>query len=383
MHRDASVGHGVALAALDAVIEVRGAGGRRAAFRSRDFHRLPGRRPSATPSLQPGELITARRSAAVAVRRASHYLKVRDRASYAFALVSVAVALDIDGERVRERAHRARRRRAQALARAARRSSALDRPAARCGGDARAAATRRCRGRAAVPRQRVQGRRSRGARSCAQLRIAGGVACTTDGQPSVIGQPLDRVGRPAEGHRRRAVRGGVPTPRTRATPCMVLSTMPRGRIVTIDTQPRAARARRAARAHASERAASCPSKGRAAVKPPAGRVLSLLQDDLVHYNGQPVALVVADTLEHAPARRGAGRVEYAGAAADHDFAAAKRRCVRAEGGRHGSRPTHVGRSRGRRSRGRGASRCRRTRRRCEHHNRMEPHATVAHGKATA
>jgi xanthine dehydrogenase YagR molybdenum-binding subunit len=30
-----------------------------------------------------------------------------------------------------------------------------------------------------------------------------------------------------------------------------------------------------------------------------GRVLTLLQDDVVHYNGQPIALVVADTLEHA------------------------------------------------------------------------------------
>jgi xanthine dehydrogenase YagR molybdenum-binding subunit len=33
--------------------------------------------------------------------------------------------------------------------------------------------------------------------------------------------------------------------------------------------------------------------------PPAGRVLNLLQDDAVHYNNQPIALVVADTLEHA------------------------------------------------------------------------------------
>ena len=33
--------------------------------------------------------------------------------------------------------------------------------------------------------------------------------------------------------------------------------------------------------------------------PKVGRILSLLQDDVVHYNGQPIALVVADTLEHA------------------------------------------------------------------------------------
>ncbi len=33
--------------------------------------------------------------------------------------------------------------------------------------------------------------------------------------------------------------------------------------------------------------------------PPGGRVLTLLQDALVRYNGQPIALVIADTLEHA------------------------------------------------------------------------------------
>jgi xanthine dehydrogenase YagS FAD-binding subunit len=32
----------------------------------------------------------------------SHYLKVRDRASYAFALVSVAAALDMEGDRIRQ-----------------------------------------------------------------------------------------------------------------------------------------------------------------------------------------------------------------------------------------------------------------------------------------
>jgi xanthine dehydrogenase YagS FAD-binding subunit len=34
--------------------------------------------------------------------RTSHYLKVRDRASYAFAMVSVAAALDMDGSRIRQ-----------------------------------------------------------------------------------------------------------------------------------------------------------------------------------------------------------------------------------------------------------------------------------------
>jgi xanthine dehydrogenase YagR molybdenum-binding subunit len=35
------------------------------------------------------------------------------------------------------------------------------------------------------------------------------------------------------------------------------------------------------------------------LQPPIGRRLTLLQDDAVHYNNQPIALVVADTFEHA------------------------------------------------------------------------------------
>jgi xanthine dehydrogenase YagR molybdenum-binding subunit len=42
-----------------------------------------------------------------------------------------------------------------------------------------------------------------------------------------------------------------------------------------------------------------PQGGKAAIHPPAGRVLSLLQDDLVHYNNQPIAVVVAETLNEA------------------------------------------------------------------------------------
>lgn len=34
-------------------------------------------------------------------------------------------------------------------------------------------------------------------------------------------------------------------------------------------------------------------------EPPASRMLTLLQDDKVRYNGQPIALIIADTLEHA------------------------------------------------------------------------------------
>jgi len=60
-----------------------------------DFHRLPGNKPSVDTNLRPGELITAVDLPALPFAVRSHYLKMRDRASYAFALVSVAAVLDL------------------------------------------------------------------------------------------------------------------------------------------------------------------------------------------------------------------------------------------------------------------------------------------------
>ena len=67
-----------------------------------DFYRLPGDTPHIATVLQPGEVITAIRVPASAAARRSHYLKVRDRASFEFALVSAAVALDVDRTRIRQ-----------------------------------------------------------------------------------------------------------------------------------------------------------------------------------------------------------------------------------------------------------------------------------------
>ena len=84
----------VALAALDAVVEVRGPRGARR-IPMEEFHRLPGSTPQRDTTLEPGELITAVELPPGRFAAACHYLKVRDRASYAFALVSVAAALDV------------------------------------------------------------------------------------------------------------------------------------------------------------------------------------------------------------------------------------------------------------------------------------------------
>jgi xanthine dehydrogenase YagR molybdenum-binding subunit len=51
-----------------------------------------------------------------------------------------------------------------------------------------------------------------------------------------------------------------------------------------------------------------PEKGRAAFNPPAGRILSLLQDYEIHYNGEPIGVVVAETFEQA--RHAATLVRY-------------------------------------------------------------------------
>jgi xanthine dehydrogenase YagS FAD-binding subunit len=84
----------VALAALDAVIRVEGPRGARE-IPITDFHRLPGDTPEVDTTLQPDELIVAVDIPSSEFAKRSGYLKVRDRAQYAFALVSVAVALDI------------------------------------------------------------------------------------------------------------------------------------------------------------------------------------------------------------------------------------------------------------------------------------------------
>jgi xanthine dehydrogenase YagS FAD-binding subunit len=91
----------VALAALDAVVTVKGKNG------SRDipliaFHRLPGDTPEVDTVLEPGELIIAVTLPPNGIATRSSYRKVRDRASYAFALVSVAAGLEMEGERIKD-----------------------------------------------------------------------------------------------------------------------------------------------------------------------------------------------------------------------------------------------------------------------------------------
>jgi len=84
----------VAMTALEALVRVTGPRGERI-LPIEALYRLPDSSPQLDTNLHPDELITAVDLPAVPFAARSHYLKVRDRNSFAFALVSVAVALDL------------------------------------------------------------------------------------------------------------------------------------------------------------------------------------------------------------------------------------------------------------------------------------------------
>jgi xanthine dehydrogenase YagS FAD-binding subunit len=91
----------VAMAALGAIIHVQGPKGMRSIPFS-EFHLLPGQTPQLEHNLKQDELITYVELPALSFAAKSHYLKVRDRASYEFALTSAAVALDIQNGMIKE-----------------------------------------------------------------------------------------------------------------------------------------------------------------------------------------------------------------------------------------------------------------------------------------
>lgn len=92
----------VALAALDAVVQVEGPNNSSRSIPFAEFHRLPADHPEKDNNLKHGELITAIDLPANQLAEKSYYLKIRERSSYAFALVSVAAALVTEGGRISE-----------------------------------------------------------------------------------------------------------------------------------------------------------------------------------------------------------------------------------------------------------------------------------------
>jgi xanthine dehydrogenase YagR molybdenum-binding subunit len=191
---------------------------------------------------------------------------------------------------------------------------------------------------------------------------------------SLIGAPLDRVDGPQKvtGQARYAADY---FPSNMAHAVMVQSTVPSGRL-RIDTT-RARRMPGVIYILTHENVAALPQKGRAAVNPPAGRVLSLLQDDVVNYNGQPIAVVVADSFENATEAAANVDVAYVAQPALLDFDRGKSSAYKPEkltrdpsDKAWGDFEAGLAQSEVRIDQAYSTS--------MEHHNPMEPHATVAH-----
>lgn len=104
---------------------------------------------------------------------------------------------------------------------------------------------------------------------------------------------------------------------------LVTSTIASGTIASIDTS-RAQSMPGVLLVMTYQNAMRLPNGGRTPLKPPAGRHLTLLQDNAVRYSNEPVAVVVADTLEHATDAARHVDIAYAPTQATLDFDRAKR-----------------------------------------------------------
>jgi xanthine dehydrogenase YagR molybdenum-binding subunit len=205
---------------------------------------------------------------------------------------------------------------------------------------------------------------------------------------SVIGQGIDRVdGRlKVTGAARYSAEQPIPG---LAYGVMVLSTVPKGRIVAIDTSPIKAMPGvmvvmthlNAPRVQKQKDDKGAKSGGGEHAKPdqkqqPPNPKLSLLQDDRVQYNAQPVAVVVADTFEHARDAARRLRVRYANESAQLDLRKAKQELRRPQP--QPNRPSDTGRGNVARSMERASARLDLTYTTpVENHNPLEPHATIA------
>jgi len=91
----------IALVALDATVVVSNAKGEHKIL-FKDFHLLPGDTPQLDNNLKADEMIIRLEIPTNNLNKNSYYLKVRDRASYAFALVSVGAALELSENKIKD-----------------------------------------------------------------------------------------------------------------------------------------------------------------------------------------------------------------------------------------------------------------------------------------
>lgn len=189
-----------------------------------------------------------------------------------------------------------------------------------------------------------------------------------------VGQPLDRTDGVLKVTGQAHYAAEFQVPRL-AYAVLVQSTVPAGRITRVDAHVAQAMPG-VLLVMTHENAPRLPNDGKPALEPPTGRVLSLLQDDQVHYNGQPVALVVGDTLEHAQAAARMVRIEVAPAPARLDFETA--RADAHSPGKVLTQPADTTRGDVAAGMAQAAQRIEAVYRTpMETHNPMEPHATIA------
>ena len=195
-----------------------------------------------------------------------------------------------------------------------------------------------------------------------------------DDSLALIGAPLDRVDGVAK------VTGGARyaaefEPSGTAYAVMIQSTVARGRIVRLDTGD-AERAPGVLLVMTHRNAPRLPNGGKTELNPPAGRTLSLLQDDAIHYNGEPVALVVADAFERAVDAARLVHIGYQVEQAQLRFDDAKRTARKPK--KEGRSPTDLAWGSFDAGLAQGEVRLDAVYATpMEHHNPMEPHATVA------
>ena len=193
---------------------------------------------------------------------------------------------------------------------------------------------------------------------------------------TVVGRPLDRVDGPLKVCGQAHYTGDLAVPRL-AHAVIVGSAIASGRVAAIDTTA-AQRAPGVIAVLSHRNAARLPQDGKAAVKPPEGRVLSLLQDDRIAYANQPIAVVVAETFEQANGAAALVRVTYERAPVRGDVAAARRDAYVPDKGKMNGLPPET--RRGDVEGGLGAAAHRHEAvytTPFQHHNPMEPHATLA------
>jgi xanthine dehydrogenase YagR molybdenum-binding subunit len=193
---------------------------------------------------------------------------------------------------------------------------------------------------------------------------------------SVLGQPLDRTDGLLKVTGQAKYAADNPEAKL-AHAVLVTSTIAHGRVASMDT----------ARIQAMpgvllvmtyETAMRLPNGGKPNAEPPAVRRLSLLQTDEVRYSNEPVAVVVADTLERATdgARKLQASIRYEAATPNADYQRAKGTAYQPE--KMMGRPINT-------QRGDVAAGLRQGTTSLdvvyttpnEHHNPMEPHATLA------